>query len=199
MDKGFLVGIDEVGRGPVAGPVTVCGFKISLKNYQKLEKQKFFSEIKDSKKCSEKKRKEWFAKFAELEKQKIIEYCCLSKSAKQIDKIGISKCIKELIKNILKDINANSTDQILLDGSLKAPDEFSNQQTIIKGDEKIPVISCASIIAKVLRDKKMVELDRIIPGYGLSKHKGYGTKKHLESIRKMGLSEIHRVTYLKNL
>lgn len=199
MNNDFLIGIDEVGRGPVAGPVTVCGFKISLRNYEKLDKEKFFAGIKDSKKLSEKKREEWFTKFTELKKQKVIEYCCLSKSAKEIDKVGISKCIKELITDILKDLNVNLKDQILLDGSLKAPDEFFNQQTIIKGDEKIPVISCASIIAKVLRDKKMMELDKTIPGYDFSKHKGYGTKKHLESIRNTGLSEIHRITYLKNL
>jgi ribonuclease HII len=195
----FLIGIDEVGRGPVAGPVTICAFKILESEYKKLVGQKFFDKLKDSKKLSEKKREEWFAKFAELEKQKIIEYSCLSKTAGDIDAIGISICIQKLIGETLQELNAAPTNKIFLDGSLNAPAEFSNQETIIKGDEKIPVISCASIIAKVLRDRKMTEFHAKFPEYGLDQHKGYGTSKHMEAIKKHGISAIHRLTYLKNL
>ena len=199
MIGNFLIGIDEVGRGPVAGPVTICAFKILESEYKKLLAENFFDKLRDSKKLSEKKRKEWFAKFAELEKQKIIEYSCLSKTAGDIDAIGISICIQKLIAETLQELKVAPTDKIFLDGSLNAPAEFPNQETIIKGDEKIPVISCASIIAKVLRDRKMTEFHAEFPEYGLDQHKGYGTSKHMEAIKKHGVSKIHRLTYLKNL
>jgi ribonuclease HII len=199
MNSQYLIGIDEVGRGPVAGPVTVCAFKILEGEYEKLLAENFFDKLRDSKKLSLKKREEWFEKFAELEKQKIIEYSCLSKTASEIDSIGISICIQKLIEENLIAVKADSKDKIFLDGSLNAPAEFINQETIIKGDEKIPVISCASIIAKVLRDRKMTEFDAEFPEYGLDKHKGYGTAKHMEAIKKHGVSKIHRLTYLKNL
>jgi len=199
MNSQYLIGIDEVGRGPVAGPVTICAFKISESEYKKLLSENFFDKLRDSKKLSEKKREEWFSKFVELEKQKIIEYSCLSKTAGDIDAIGISICIQKSIAETLQELNATSTDKIFLDGSLNAPAEFPNQETIIKGDEKIPVISCASIIAKVLRDKKMTEFHAEFPEYGLDGHKGYGTSKHMEAIKKHGVSKIHRLTYLKNI
>ena len=199
MTENFLIGIDEVGRGPVAGPVTICAFKILESEYEKLLAENFFDKLRDSKKLSEKKREEWFAKFAELEKQKIIEYSCLSKTAGDIDAIGISICIQKLIAETLQELKVAPTDKIFLDGSLNAPAEFPNQETIIKGDEKIPVISCASIIAKVLRDRKMTEFHAEFPEYGLDQHKGYGTSKHMEAIKKHGVSKIHRLTYLKNL
>jgi ribonuclease HII len=101
MNQNYLIGIDEVGRGPVAGPVTICAFKILESEYEKLEAAKFFDKLRDSKKLSEKKREEWFAKFADLEKQKIIEYSCLSKTAGDIDAIGISICIQKLIVDFI--------------------------------------------------------------------------------------------------
>ena len=199
MNSQYLIGIDEVGRGPVAGPVTVCAFKILESEYEKLLAENFFDKLKDSKKLSLKKREEWFEKFTELEKQKIIEYSCLSKTANDIDSIGISICIQKLIEENLITLNADPKDKIFLDGLLKAPAKFFNQETVIKGDEKIPVISCASIIAKVLRDREMTKFDVEFPEYGLDTHKGYGTAKHLEAIKKHGLSKIHRATYLKNI
>lgn len=199
MTTRYMIGIDEVGRGPVAGPVTICAFKILEGEYEKLLAENFFDKLKDSKKLSEKKREEWFAKFVELEKQKIIEYSCLSKTAGDIDTIGISICIQKLIAETLQELKVTPTDNIFLDGSLHAPVEFLNQETVIKGDEKIPVISCASIIAKVLRDRKMTEFHGEFPEYGLDAHKGYGTSKHMEAIKKHGVSKIHRLTYLKNI
>jgi len=87
----------------------------------------------------------------------------------------------------------------LLDGGLHAPKEYTNQETIIKGDEKEMIISMASVAAKVVRDREMVEMAQKYPEYGLEKHKGYGTKAHYENIRKNGISPIHRVTFLTRL
>jgi ribonuclease HII len=204
MISKFLIGIDEVGRGPVAGPVTIGAFKILESEYQKLEKEKFFTNIKDSKKLTLKKKKEWLEKFQELKKTEEADFLCLSKTASEIDKNGISNCIKNLIAEILEKLKVTQDDQIFLDGSLNAPSKFSNQETIIKGDEKIAVISCASIIAKMTRDNYMIKLENEMikngrPNYLFSKHKGYGTKEHLNLIKKFGLSKYHRKTFLKSL
>ena len=201
MAKNFLIGIDEVGRGPVAGPVTVCAFKISADFYKKLEAENFFEKLRDSKKLSQKKREEWFKKLKQLslDNSQDVAFSVLSKTAKQIDHYGISNCIKKLIIENLEKISAAETDQIFLDGSLSAPEKFLNQETIIKGDEKIPVISFASIMAKVTRDYYMTRIAEKFPEYNFEKHKGYGTKIHMDNIKKHGVSEMHRLTYLKNI
>lgn len=126
-------------------------------------------------------------------------------SAKQIDKIGISICIKNLIKKHLtffdEKLYKAAEAMILLDGGLKAPAHFQNQKTIIKGDEKELVISLASIYAKVSRDSYMKKISKKYKysSYLLAKHKGYGTKDHLEKIRLHGISDIHRKTFCKLL
>jgi len=200
MVKSYIIGIDEVGRGPVAGPVTVCAFKISTDFYDKLQADNFFEKLRDSKKLSIKKREEWFKKLKQLslDNPQDLSFAVLSKTAMQIDRFGISNCIKKLISEDLEKINAAEKDQIFLDGSLSAPDKFLNQETIIKGDEKIPVIACASIMAKVTRDYYMTRIAEKFPEYGFEQHKGYGTSKHMEAIKKHGTSAMHRLTYLKN-
>lgn len=200
MDNKFkkVIGIDEVGRGPLAGPVYVCGVIMSEKTYKKLIASKKFHGLRDSKKLSEKNRDLWFAKIKDWEKGGLLKYFCLSKSSDVIDKIGISKSIKQIIKQILIRANVKKDSKIYLDGSLSAPSEYLNQKTIIKGDEKIPIISLASIVAKVLRDKKMKILSIKFNQYEFDVNKGYGTKKHINQIKNIGLSKIHRKTYCKN-
>jgi ribonuclease HII len=198
----FIVGIDEVGRGPLAGPVAVCafimpiGFKISG-----------FGPLKDSKKLTPKKREEIFCKLEILKNSqqsssqgsKKIDYSVCYESAKSIDKIGLSKAIKNCIKKSLKNIKANPKNcLVLLDGGIKAPEEFKNQKTIIKGDEKERAIAFASIVAKVSRDSLMCKMSKKYPKYCFEIHKGYGTKKHCESIRKNGLCFEHRRCFCKN-
>jgi ribonuclease HII len=116
-----------------------------------------------------------------------------------IDKRGIVYAIKFGMNKCLEKLGAKVGDKIFLDGSLRAPVEFTNQETIIKGDEKVAVISLASICAKVTRDKYMKNLGEKYPEYKFEVHKGYGTKAHYDVINKYGLTEVHRQSFLKGL
>ena len=190
----YILGIDEAGRGPLAGPVSVGVVKIS----SKFDK-KFFKGIKDSKKLNEKNRDLWFNKLEQEKKSRGIDFAVSLVSEKIIDKKGISFAIKLGIKKSLNKLNVSNKDQIYLDGGLRAPEEFINQETIIKGDEKVAVISLASIAAKVTRDRYMKKLGEQFPEYEFETHKGYGTKKHIINIKKYGPAEAHRKTFLKNI
>lgn len=196
----MIIGIDEAGRGPLAGPVAV-GAVIILKLHHtpKFWKSNFgnLPKLKDSKKLSEKQREVWFEFLKEEKKQGNLNFAVALVSEKVIDKQGIVKAIKIGISNCLKKLKADPDSvEILLDGSLKAPPEFVNQKTIIKGDESEPIISLASIVAKVTRDRTMVNLAKRYPGYGFEVHKGYGIKAHYKAIKKLGISVIHRKSYL---
>lgn len=196
----YTIGIDEVGRGPIAGPVTVCAF-VFLD--QKIARQKNLHNNKDSKKLTEKKRNEWFVQIKEWQKEGKCDFVVTSVSAKQIDTIGIVSAIQKaldtsLSKLIIKN-NISNNVQLLLDGNLKARGEYKNQKTIIKGDEKESVIAMASIVAKVTRDTYMQKMAQKYPRYGFEKHVGYGTKDHYEAIKKHGMTELHRKSFLKNL
>jgi ribonuclease HII len=193
MNYKYYIGIDEVGRGPIAGPVTVC----AMLSYEGRNLE--LSEgIKDSKKLTEKKREEWFKKIKEARTEKILDFSIFSVGSKTIDKIGIVGAIRLCISNCLKKLNTPEEETyILLDGSLKAPPNYRYQETIIRGDEKEPLIAMASIAAKVSRDWHMSNLPEQYKVYGFDKHKGYGTKAHYEAIKEHGVSDLHRRTFLK--
>ncbi len=191
----YVVGIDEAGRGPLAGPVAVGTVKIE-KGFNK----KFFGGIKDSKKLTENERNKWFELAKSAQKRGRLHFSVSLVSNIVIDKHGISKAIKIGIKkNLLKLYVSPKDSYILLDGLLKAPIEYKNQLTIIKGDEKVPVISLASIVAKVTRDRYMANLAKKYPQYGFEQHKGYGTEMHRKAIKKHGATPTHRRTFLKNI
>jgi len=190
----YLIGIDEVGRGPLAGPVTLGIFILDKKSLLKFNNFLKTISLKDSKQLSHLQRIEIFKKI----KTKNFFYGTFSVSAKQIDKNGISHSIKFAIKNLLKKQSTLNT-HIRLDGSLKAPAEFIYQETTIKGDEKDPLIALASIVAKETRDSYMVKLSSKYPKYEFEKHKGYGTKAHRMAIKNHGLTEVHRKSYCSNI
>ncbi len=190
----YIIGIDEVGRGPLAGPVAVCSFKMPVKF-----DVKSFGPLKDSKKLKPKQREEIFDKLKVFKKEKDIDYFVSYESAQRIDKIGISKAIKNCLEKSLEKLKVKPGEcRILLDGGLKAPEKYKNQNTIIKGDEKERAIAFASIVAKVSRDALMCRLAKKYPKYSFEIHKGYGTKRHCESIRVNGLSSEHRRCFCKN-
>ncbi len=190
----WIVGVDEAGRGPLAGPVSVGVVSIPIKT------KLLFEGLTDSKKLSEKRREEWFQKIQEWNREGKLQYAVSLVSSSIIDKkgivfainLGMSRCVRKL------GINPKQT-LVLLDGSLHAPKEFLHQRTIIKGDEKISVISLASIVAKVTRDRYMVKLAMKYPEYAFDVHKGYGTFIHRMAIKKSGISKIHRKTFLRNI
>lgn len=191
----YIIGIDEAGRGPLAGPVSV-GICIAPHDFDFT----IFKNLKDSKKLSEKRRVEILAQMKELQNTKTINFSVALVSNKMIDDKGIAFAITSAIKALLNKINIEPHKvKILLDGGLRAPDEYIYQETIIKGDEKEPVISLASIAAKVTRDLHMIKLANDYPEYGFEIHKGYGTAKHREAIKKHGQSIVHRRTFCGDL
>ena len=190
----YVVGIDEAGRGPLAGPVAVGAVSIPL-NFNK----KFFKSIQDSKKLTASERELWFALATEARKRGELDFKVSLVSEKIIDKHGISYALRLGIKRCLAQLGLAEDSQIFLDGALKAPVQFKHQLTVIRGDEKIPVISLASICAKVIRDRKMVRLAKKFPKFDFDIHKGYGTLLHRRALEKYGSIGLHRQSFLKKL
>ncbi len=191
----YLIGVDEVGRGPIAGPVTLGSFVFIDCNAKKM-----FKGVKESKQLSEKKREEWFAVIKEAKKRGQVDFAVDSQSNKIIDSKGIVHAINKSLSNVLKKLNikANSC-CVLLDGGLRAPIQYVDQKTIIKGDEKEMVIALASICAKVTRDRYMKKISKKYSNYDFHIHKGYGTKKHYMIIKKHGLTDIHRRSFISGV
>lgn len=196
-----VIGIDEVGRGPLAGPVAVGAVLIYKEHYKKVAK--IFPTIKDSKKLSARSREEWFVKIEEAERAGFLMSSIQFVSSKHIDKQGIVPSIRKALTRALEKVSTVNDNkfgiQVLLDGGLYAPEEYRDQKTIIKGDEKKLVIALASIVAKVTRDARMIKLGKKFPLYGFEKHKGYGTRGHYAAIKKYGITEHHRKSFLRNL
>ena len=198
----YIIGVDEAGRGPLAGPVSVgvCVVPASLTRKILLRQVRAsgISKLKDSKKLSAKMREVWFAKMQEMQKNRQINFSVTLVSNKIIDTKGLSFAIKKALFLSLKNLEVSPTDcLVLLDGGLHAPAQFIHQKTIIKGDEKEFAISLASIAAKVTRDRHMTRLAKKYPAYNFEIHKGYGTARHIATIKKEGISPIHRHSFLK--
>lgn len=198
----YIVGIDEVGRGPIAGPVAVGAVCVDMKyakaQLSRTDFRELFSGIKDSKKLSPEKREEWFAKICLAQKAGVLDFAVTFISAKEIDTKGLAPAIKKALQKSLKKVVSDLVNtQVLLDGSLYAPTEYVNQKTIVKGDLKEPIIGLASIVAKVSRDRLMISCADRYPQYDFEIHKGYGTKRHYEKIKRHGLSSLHRKSFLK--
>lgn len=195
----YIIGIDEAGRGPIAGPVAVGGVCVPFVKYLQVKKRCISIRGKDSKKLTEKERRKWFEKIKQMQREGLLQYSVTMTGSLQIDKKGIVPSIQIAMNRVLKSVCEASPSmcKIKLDGSLYAPDIYVNQETIIKGDEKEFVISLASICAKVVRDNKMKKLDIKYPVYGFAQHKGYGTKAHYKAISKNGICNEHRKSFLK--
>ena len=188
----YIVGIDEVGRGSIAGPVVVALCMI-IKNKSATE---ILNGIRDSKQLTKKQRNEWFLKLKDAEKNKIL-FCATSfVSSEIIDKKGIMYSLRKATNSCLKKIKTHRPESmyVLLDGTLVAPGLY-RQKTIIGGDRTETAISAASVYAKVKRDLYMDSESLKYVNYGFDKNKGYGTKTHIQAIKKYGLSKIHRKTF----
>jgi ribonuclease HII len=170
-----LCGIDEAGRGPFAGPMVVAGVKL----------HKQIDELNDSKKLTEKKREKLYDIIINNS-----NYHIVFSSAKDIDTLGISTCIKNSIIEIMNNIEAK---QYLMDGNTVY--NIPNISCKIKADASVSEVAAASILAKVSRDRFMIEISKKYPLYNFEKHKGYGTKAHTQAIIKHGLCDIHRKSF----
>lgn len=185
----FVVGIDEAGRGPLAGPVSVGAVMVPA--HFDLS---FFEDIRDSKKLSEKAREAWFLK---IKNELQVRYAVSMISSSVIDKKGIVYAVSLGIQRVLQKMEADpSVTYVYLDGGIKAPQQFKLQETIIKGDNLIPLISAGAIMAKVTRDRYMTTQARKFPEYGFEIHKGYGTVRHRTAIANSGLCTEHRRSFL---
>lgn len=194
----YVIGIDEAGRGPLAGPVAVGVVAIDSERIS--DPRDYFHGVRDSKKLSEKGRNSWFQKLEGDRNSGKLVFVATLVSNETIDRKGIAVAIKLGINESLEKLNLiPGTCHVLLDGGLCAPDRYKNQRTIIRGDESEPVIALASIVAKVVRDRWLISIARKYPDYGLEKHKGYGTRFHYLALEKLGLSPIHRRTFCRKI
>lgn len=196
----FFVGIDEVGRGPLAGPVAVCAFCLKEELLEDFVKEIFGGKIRDSKKLTKKKREEIAEIITQKKKEGLLDFKISTAEAVVIDKYGINPSIKKSLEKSILGLGLDPKfTLVFLDGGLKAPEEFVNQETIIKGDSSNALIAVASILAKVYRDTLMIKYAKEYTQYKFESNMGYGTKAHMDALREVGISPIHRVSYLSNL
>lgn len=188
----FILGVDEAGRGPLAGPVSVGVVSVP----EGFDVAKEFPGVTDSKKLSEKRREKFFEMLESRAALGDVRFVVEFESAEVIDREGIVPAVRRALVRGVNVLAPNAElVTIKLDGSLHAPAEYA-QETIIHGDALIPVISLASIAAKVSRDRLMLDLAKQYPEYGFAKHKGYGTRAHYDMLEKHGPSAIHRRSFL---
>ena len=181
--KKYIAGVDEVGRGPLAGPVVCASVIMPLDD--------IIEGVTDSKKLTEKKREQ----LAVLIKEKAICYSIKEIWQEEIDQINILNAVKKCMTDAVNSLE-KTPDITLVDGvDTNLP---INAEYIIKGDFNSYTIGCASILAKVYRDNLMVDFAKEYPEYGFEKHKGYGTKTHIEKIKEIGPCKLHRKTFIKN-
>lgn len=181
---GYICGIDEVGRGPLAGPV-VAGAVILPQDCSILY-------LNDSKQLSAKKRDELY----DVIMENAIAVGIGMASPKRIDEINILQATYEAMREAISKLSV--VPQILLNDAVTIPQVIIPQVPIIKGDAKSVSIAAASIVAKVTRDRMMVEYDKVMPEYGFASNKGYGAAAHIEALKKYGPSPIHRASFIKN-
>ncbi|NTW22546.1 ribonuclease HII [Candidatus Falkowbacteria bacterium] len=190
LENGFeaVIGIDEAGRGPLAGPVVAASFLFSLPP----EQFKSLLGVDDSKRVTEKKRQYIYDTLTKDFKGHF-SYAVVNQG--DIDEINILQATFLAMKNSVDTLNKPGGSILLVDGNRKIPGLSLPQEAYVKGDSKIFSIAAASIVAKVVRDKIMLELDEAYPQYGFAKNKGYGTREHLSALRKHGPSPVHRLTF----
>ena len=181
INDGIIAGVDEVGRGPLAGPVIAAAVILNPENP--------IQGLVDSKKISEKKRNI----LAKEIREKALAWAIGRAEHDEIDSLNILHASLLAMKRAIESLSIKP-ELVLVDG-LHCPDIIYKVEAVIKGDSKIPAISAASIIAKVARDSEMIALDSQYPGYGFSQHKGYPTKMHVNALKELGVSSIHRKSF----
>ena len=182
----YICGVDEAGRGPLAGPV--CAAAVVFEEGTEIEG------INDSKKLSEKKREALF----DVIKEKALAFGIAFASVEEIEEVNILNATYLAMNRAIEQLG-DKVDFALIDGNRVPTGIKVDCQTVVKGDAKSLSIAAASILAKVTRDRLLLEYDSKYPEYGFAKHKGYGTAEHMEAIRTYGISEVHRPSFLKKL
>lgn len=202
----FVIGVDEAGRGPLVGPVVASAVMISESDIQRLTEEtilkdfgeNIFDLIRDSKKLTP-KRREYVCDFILGNFRVGIGSC----DHNTVDRMNILEASFLAMKKAISDLKSKSSDSVswgekkvfLVDGNKKIPNLSDNQEAFVGGDNLVKLISAASIVAKVARDKMMLEMHEKYPQYGFDKHKGYGTKAHMQALEKHGPCEFHRKSF----
>lgn len=186
----YLIGVDEVGRGPFAGPIVAAAVILTLNN---LNDEELILGINDSKKLSVTQRET----LSDIIKKKAISYKIIEISNEDIDNRGLGWANNEVLRLAALSIKENAG--IVLSDGFPVRGLAIKNEHVVKGDAKSATIACASIIAKVHRDKLMNDLDKIYPEYGFSKNAGYGTAEHIKAINSFGITSVHRKSFLKNI
>lgn len=190
LDQGYdgVIGVDEAGRGPLAGPVVAASFLFA----EPIARFASLSGVDDSKKMTERKRLYIYdtliAEFADHLSYAAVDHL-------EIDRLNIFRATMLAMSKSLESLEKPARTMVLVDGNHLIPGVGRDQQAVIKGDAKVFAIAAASIVAKVVRDKMMESFDKEYPQYGFAKHKGYGTKEHLNAIARHGACPIHRRSY----
>jgi ribonuclease HII len=192
----LIVGIDEAGRGPLAGPVVAAAAALKNQEFGMVNQaeEKDWGLVRDSKKLSEKQREKAYDFIREH------FYVGIGiVTAETIDRINILQAtflaMKEAMTDLRKTISAGEGVLLLVDGNQEIPNLSVAQETVVGGDATVRSIAAASIIAKVTRDRMMADYDAAYPAYGFAKHKGYGTKEHMDALRRIGACPIHRMSF----
>lgn len=190
----YIVGIDEAGRGPLAGPVSVGAVRLSI-DFDSAQ----VTGATDSKKMTPLSRERLYETMRSLRASGALDFAVAFSDAAMIDREGIVPSIRSALESALESLQLDpEVCDVRLDGGLKAPSHFKQQTTIIRGDQTELAISLASIAAKVERDALMREIAEQFPAYGLEIHKGYGTAAHRRLIQEHGLSPIHRASFCRS-
>ena len=184
-EKGYeyIAGVDEVGRGPLAGPV--CAAAVIL------PKGMIIDGVNDSKKLSEKKREKLYEDII----KNAVAYSVAFVEPSVIDEINIRMATHKAMQKAVSDLKVKA-DFLLVDGNDRIAFDGIESEYVVKGDARFECIAAASIVAKVTRDRYMVDMDSVYPHYGFAKNKGYGTKEHMLGIREYGITDIHRKTFI---
>lgn len=177
----LTAGVDEVGRGPLCGDVVTAAVI--------LDPDQPIPGLNDSKKLTEKRRE---ALYSEIE-NKALSFCIARASVAEIDELNILQASLLAMHRAVAGL-AIQPEYVLVDGN-RVPNWPYKAEAVVKGDSRVPAIAAASILAKVTRDREMAEMDKIYPGYGMAGHKGYPTKVHLEALKSLGVTPIHRRSY----
>jgi ribonuclease HII len=195
MRPKILIGVDEAGRAPLAGPVSVGCVAVA----RGFDVAREFKGVRDSKKLSPENREEIYEALVKRKKLGDVSFCVRFSEAAYIDRFGITRAVRRAIMLALHSLAPSPEGvSIQLDGLLHAPSRYQ-QETIIRGDDLVPLISLTSVAAKVERDRLMVKMAKKFPHWGFERHKGYPTKAHYGAIERYGLCEIHRRSFCKKL
>lgn len=194
----YIIGCDEVGRGALAGPIVAAAALYKIDGLLDIE-EAWISQVRDSKRLSQSKRVDLDKKI----RNSVVNFGIGKVSNKEIDKNNIHQAnlssIHQAVKEILKNLSRNSKIFLAIDGRFAVPELHIKQEAVVNGDDSVFAISAASIIAKVYRDNLMMKLDSKFPEYGFGEHKGYGTAKHIDAIKKYGVTDIHRKSFCRNI